>query len=479
MFRFSTLLIALCLWTTKAKADNFWSYEEFGSGSEPIDEQCCIDMQSQIDEINGQVAALQSQVSSLQNQVEQIEVTINFTSPKQSCEQYKLMSYDSGYYEIDPDGADGAIPPFQVYCDMTSDPEWAVTMLGHDSEERTYVRGCQDPGCFSHDVTYDQTWEQIQAVMWTSRSCQQYLSYECLGSMMFSYNDYAWWVSRDGEEQHYWAGADPGSKMCECGKKGTCEGKATTCNCDNNDLVWRQDDGYLTSKDTLPATQLFFGDVLGVEERGYFTLGKLECKGEVSTKDCTGLKSDGNPSGYYTIAPGAGVQPFEVYCDMDSYPGTGITVVHHDKESQSSQLYYYTDNDIEVNYNATMVQIGALINGSNNCEQYIEWQCRGTGMLYSGYTWWISRQGDKMTYWGGADPTHDGYCACGETGSCQPGNSYYYKCNCDYTGTSTIRVDAGYLYDKNVLPVTGMHYGFYTTSSSYYGYYTLGPLKCY
>nr|XP_039262066.1 contactin-associated protein-like 2 [Styela clava] len=208
--------------------------------------------------------------------------------------------------------------------------------------------------------------------MWTSRSCQQYLSYECLGSMLFSYNDYAWWVSRDGEEQHYWAGADPGSNMCACGKNGTCDGKSTTCNCDNNDLVWRQDDGYLTSKDTLPVSQLFFGDVLGVEERGYFTLGKLECKGEVSTKDCSGLKADGNPSGDYTIAPGADVQPFLVYCDMDSYPGTGITVVHHDAEDQSSQLSYYSENDIAVNYTATMDQISALINGSEHCEQYIE-----------------------------------------------------------------------------------------------------------
>nr|XP_039260893.1 contactin-associated protein-like 2 [Styela clava] len=102
-------------------------------------------------------------------------------------------------------------------------------------------------------------------------------------------------------------------------------------------------------------------------------------------------------------------------------------------------------------------------------------------MLSNGYTWWISRQGEKMTYWGGADPNHDGYCACGETGSCQPGYSYNYKCNCDYYSSSyaATRVDAGYLYDKNTLPVTGMHFGFAYSSSSYSGYYTLGPLKCY
>nr|XP_039261533.1 contactin-associated protein-like 2 [Styela clava] len=243
MSRLSILLIALYFSATRTKADDVLPYEESGVDSEPVEEQCCIDMQTQIDELKGHVAALQTQLTSLQSRVEQIEETINYTDPKISCEHYKLSGYDSGYYEIDPDGPKGSIPPFQVYCNMTSDPEWAVTMLGHNSEERTYVYGCQDPGCFSHNITYNQTWEQIQAVMWTSRSCQQYLSYECLGSMLFSYNDYAWWVSRDGEEQHYWAGADPGSNMCECGKKGTCEGKSTTCNCDNNDLVWRQDDG--------------------------------------------------------------------------------------------------------------------------------------------------------------------------------------------------------------------------------------------
>nr|XP_039261613.1 contactin-associated protein-like 2 [Styela clava] len=281
--------------------------------------------------------------------------------------------------------------------------------------------------------------------------------------------------------------------MCACGKNGNCNGTSTTCNCDNNDFKWRQDDGYLTKKDTLPVTQLNFGDVLGIEERGYFTLGKLECKGKASISTCAGLKESGNPTGYYEITPSSTVEPFSVYCDMDSYPGTGITEIDHD--SSSGYLEYYDSSynkNIQVDYDVSMDQIIAVMNVSQYCEQYIEWRCSRTRMLYNGKNWWLSRDGDKMNYWGGAAPGHDGYCGCGETGSCLPGSSYYYKCNCDYISKSdsTYRVDGGYLYDKSTLPVTGMTFSldYYTYDYDYYygytyyyskGYYKLGKLRCY
>ncbi|XP_077972789.1 contactin-associated protein-like 2 [Styela clava] len=392
------------------------------------------------------------------------------------------MKLPSGYYDIDPDGSDGEMAPFEVYCDMDSDPDWATTMFAHDSEDRTLVTGCQNPGCYSRDVKYQQSWSQIEAVMSTSESCQQYLSYECLGSALFGFADFAWWVSRDGENQYYWTGADQGSKMCACGMNENCNGTSTTCNCDNNDFEWRQDDGYFKNKAKLPVMQVNFGDVLGVDERGYFTLGKLECKGKASITNCAGLKRSGYPSGYYNIEPNANVDPFNVYCDMDSYPGTGITEISHNKPG--SRLYYYSETSVDVSYNnATMDQIEALINSSENCEQYISWRCYRTGMFSNGHTWWLSRDGEKMTYWGGARPDHDGYCGCGETGTCLPGNSYSYKCNCDYYNyDGATRVDAGYLYDKSTLPVTHMQFAmdsYYYYGYSSDGYYELGNLRCY
>jgi hypothetical protein len=49
------------------------------------------------------------------------------------------------------------------------------------------------------------------------------------------------------------------------------------CNCDANDGVLREDSGYLTDKNTLPAMQLRFGDTGSSNEYGFHTLGKLLC----------------------------------------------------------------------------------------------------------------------------------------------------------------------------------------------------------
>ena len=38
--------------------------------------------------------------------------------------------------------------PFQVYCDMTSKNGVGVTVIGHDSESDTLVKGYEDPGSY-------------------------------------------------------------------------------------------------------------------------------------------------------------------------------------------------------------------------------------------------------------------------------------------------------------------------------------------
>jgi hypothetical protein len=40
----------------------------------------------------------------------------------------------------------------------------------------------------------------------------------------------------------------------------SCVGGGIRCNCDKNDQEWRADSGYLTDKNTLPVTELRFGD---------------------------------------------------------------------------------------------------------------------------------------------------------------------------------------------------------------------------
>ena len=93
---------------------------------------------------------------------------------------------------------------------------------------------------------------------------------------------FGWWVSRDDEKMKYWGGVDSAPFKCACGLDNTCAATSHGFNCDKNDGNWREDSGLLTNKSKLPVIQMRFGDT-GVlpngDEKGYHTLGKLECYG--------------------------------------------------------------------------------------------------------------------------------------------------------------------------------------------------------
>ena len=59
----------------------------------------------------------------------------------------------SSDYFIDPNGVLGA-DPFPVYCNMTEKVGVGVTVVGHDSENRTQVIGYKERGEYSLDVHY-------------------------------------------------------------------------------------------------------------------------------------------------------------------------------------------------------------------------------------------------------------------------------------------------------------------------------------
>ncbi|XP_028402988.1 neurexin-4-like [Dendronephthya gigantea] len=161
---------------------------------------------------------------------------------------------------------------------MTSKNGVGVTEIGHDSESRTLVSGYNPRGSYGRDIKYDISMEQIVAIINQSKNCEQFIKYECFGSMLMADG---WWVSRQGLKMNYWGGAAVNSGKCSCGMTNSCAG-GEICNCENNDAVWREDSGYLTDKNTLPVTELRFGDagyddVRYFNELGYHTLGKLRC----------------------------------------------------------------------------------------------------------------------------------------------------------------------------------------------------------
>ena len=201
-------------------------------------------------------------------------------------------------------------------------------------------------------------------------------------------------------------------------------------------------------------------------------------------KSCSSIKSgrSGSSSGNYIIDPDGkgGVAPFSVYCDMSDKGGVGVTVISHDSESRThvnsvnppcrSPGCYSKD----VTYTGvSTAQLAALTRVSQNCEQFIKFECKGpVAFVPESVAWWVSRDGRKMNYWGGAGGSAN-TCACRVSNSCLNGQ----KCNC-YNGGSGWREDSGLLTDKSALPVSQIRLADLDQSSEE-GYDTLGKLKCY
>ncbi|CAB4032821.1 Hypothetical predicted protein [Paramuricea clavata] len=202
----------------------------------------------------------------------------NITPVSCSALLIKDPSTRSGMYYINPQGLNSS-PLVQVYCNMSSKNGVPVTEIGHDSESRTRVSGYDNPGSYKRNIKYGISMQNIVTILNQSKNCEQFIKYECYQSALRGQSTYyGWWVSRQGTQMNYWGGAAVNSVKCACGMTNTCPG-GRKCNCDVNDSTWREDSGYLTDKNTLPVSELRFGDTGGKREKGYHTLGKLRCWG--------------------------------------------------------------------------------------------------------------------------------------------------------------------------------------------------------
>ncbi|CAK8671408.1 unnamed protein product [Clavelina lepadiformis] len=195
---------------------------------------------------------------------------------------------------------------------------------------------------------------------------------------------------------------------------------------------------------------------------------------------CDDIDGDENDSGTRLISPDPGnVEPFNVRCN---FTGTTETVIEHDTMGEIEITTKCRGGKCykrPVRYDVSMRKIVALINRSSQCRQFIKYRCKANAIFYANtyVATWLSRDGTHIHYWGGATSRRDGYCACGETGTCRHSNrGSAYKCNCD-NYDNDISSDEGYLTDKDTLPVTGMQFGDLDGSSEA-GWHTLGPLRC-
>ncbi|KAJ8418687.1 hypothetical protein AAFF_G00001860 [Aldrovandia affinis] len=197
-------------------------------------------------------------------------------------------------------------------------------------------------------------------------------------------------------------------------------------------------------------------------------------------ESCSVLRDAGTlESGTYIIdpdGPGQGQNPFPVYCDMDSQPGAGVTVVSHNSESRvraepCEEAGCYSR---EVVYrHASLLQLRALIHTSLSCSQRVKLECRHIRFLGAQWGWWTSWDGRRVDSWGGAT-TGSRRCACGERGDCDLGLS---TCNCD-ANDAVWRFDDGFLSDMVLLPIREVRFGDTRDVPMEMAFHTIGPLQC-
>ena len=209
---------------------------------------------------------------------------------------------------------------------------------------------------------------------------------------------------------------------------------------------------------------------------------KVKINAPVTAPSCSMIKKYiSSKSGNYVIDPDGegGLAPFTVFCDMTDKSGVGVTVISHDSESRTyvQHKHYGSRGSYsrDIHYTgASLSQMASLTRVSLHCEQFIKYECHRSVLLFnnSPYGWWVSRDSQKMRYWGGASVP--GKCACGMTNSCA---NTYYGCNCDKED-AVLREDSGLLTDKTKLPVKQLRFGDLSDSSSNFGYHTLGKFKC-
>ena len=95
---------------------------------------------------------------------------------------------------------------------MTDKKGLGVTVVSHDSENKTLVDGFEPFGSYSRNITYhDTSLLQLASLTASSAHCEQFIEYACYHSI-FLFNGVmrGWWVSHDGEQMTYWGGADSG-----------------------------------------------------------------------------------------------------------------------------------------------------------------------------------------------------------------------------------------------------------------------------
>ncbi|KAF7493590.1 Neurexin-4 [Sarcoptes scabiei] len=178
------------------------------------------------------------------------------------------------------------------------------------------------------------------------------------------------------------------------------------------------------------------------------------------------------------------LEPFWVTC-LQTAENTIETVIHHQNEAaQKVQGFAQPGSYMQdIKYDAPLEQIVHLVNRSDACRQKLRYECKNARLLntpssltseFFPFTWWVSRDNQKMDYWAGGLPGTR-KCQCGLYGNCYDPKKW---CNCD-ANTNEELSDEGEIRQLEYLPVRQLRVGDTGFSNQdRYGRFTLGPLIC-
>uniref|UniRef100_A0A3B5AT90 Contactin-associated protein-like 5 n=1 Tax=Stegastes partitus TaxID=144197 RepID=A0A3B5AT90_9TELE len=210
----------------------------------------------------------------------------------------------------------------------------------------------------------------------------------------------------------------------------------------------------------------------------HFCVSCWDCS-SIYESSCEAYKLSGSSSGFYFIDPdGSGpLGPAQVYCNMTEKKVW--TVLSHNSSApvtvQSSSLQ--KPHVMKLNYSASAEQLRAIVSGSEQCQQEVVYSCRKSRLFNtrdgSPLSWWLDREGERRSYWGGFLPGVQ-QCSCSLEENCVDMN---YFCNCD-ADTDSWTNDTGVLSYKDHLPVSQVVVGD-TNRTGSMAVYHVGPLRCY
>ncbi|KAI5617150.1 contactin-associated protein-like 2 precursor, partial [Silurus asotus] len=202
------------------------------------------------------------------------------------------------------------------------------------------------------------------------------------------------------------------------------------------------------------------------------------CHTSLYEQSCEAYKHMGKYSDVYWIDPdGSGpLGPFRVFCNMTEDKVWTTVVNSLPAQTAISGSSRDRRSVLQLNYSATMEQIGAVTDSADHCEQHITYTCRSSRLLNTPggtpYTWWVGRGNEKHFYWGGSVPGVQ-KCSCGIEHNCIDPK---HHCNCD-ADQKQWREDSGFLMYKDHLPVSEVAVGD-TNRPKSEAKLTVGPLHC-